>query len=102
MVVRDALGEAAYRDAVAETEKAAGPTPVRISELGWEDERVYTAGTLGLKALAEAVGETALHDAVRQIHRGHRAWSVDGLFGALAAANVDEPTLRRFRAEWGL
>lgn len=101
-VVREALGDAAYREAVAETEKAAGATPVKISELGWEDERVYTAGTLGVKALAEVVGEAALDDAVRQIHRGHREWSVAGLFEALAAAKIDDAVLRRFRADWGL
>lgn len=100
-VVRTKHGDAPLADVLREVRKDAGPVPVRIPDLGWEDERVYTAGSLGVLALADAVGETVLDQAIRSIVRAKSEWSAGALFEAIREAHGDPGKLERFSSDWG-
>jgi hypothetical protein len=100
LFVRERLGEAEYRDVIAELEADAGEIPVDVSALGWNDDRVYTAGTLGVRALANAVGQSSLDAAVRHIHENDLEWSLKQLIEHLQRDG--SPELERVRRQWGL
>lgn len=101
IVVREELGEDEYRKIVEEATKQAGEVPTRILALGWDDERVYSAGTLGVQALAELVGQQHLDNVIRRMHDGGMLWSVANLFEHLRASRADR-RIESFQREWGL
>lgn len=100
-VIRARFGNDELRRIVDETTAQAGEVPTRISELGWDDERVYTAGALAVHALAEAVGPDRLDAAVQRLHETRSAWSVASLFAQLETT-ADPVRLATFRRAWGL
>jgi aminopeptidase N len=102
LFVRAQLGDEAWQAVVDEVGAEAGETPTAIAALGWADDRVYTAGTLGVKALADAVGQATLDAAVREIVERDAEWSVESLFRALESSGADPHALATFRERWGL
>jgi hypothetical protein len=100
--LREVLGEEQFARATSDARNSAGPVPVRISSLGWNDDHVYAAGALGVLALAEAVGEAHLDGAIRSIGAARSEWSVPSLFDALITAGAARRNVERFRAEWGI
>lgn len=100
-VVRAKAGVAAYDEVLAQVRKEAGSVPTSIPALGWEDDRVYSAGSLGVLALGEAVGEASLDRAVRTISEAEGEWSADALFRALTSSGADRERLERWRSDWG-
>ncbi len=102
LVVRDRFGEAAYRRVVEDTVSEAGEVPTPILSLDWDDERVYTAGALGVRALADVVGQARLDDVIRRIDRDELPWTVETLVTQLRAAGADPTQLASFERTWGL
>lgn len=101
-VVREKLGEPALQTILSEVRSQAGTVPVRIPDLGWDDERVYTAGALGVLALADAAGEHRLDAAVRTIVSSRGEWSAANLLRVLREQGADVGALDGFRSAWGL
>ncbi|MCW5818040.1 MAG: hypothetical protein KIT84_43990 [Labilithrix sp.] len=102
VVVREQLGDEQLQKIVEETTKQAGEVPTSILALGWEDERVYSAGTLGVRALAERVGQQRLDDVIRRMHVDRVPWSVATLFEELRRSGADVRQLSSFQRDWGL
>lgn len=100
LFVRERLGDEEHARVIAELEANAGAIPVDVLSLGWTDDRVYSAGALGVRALADAVGQSTLDDAIRRIHENDLEWSVKQLVEQLGPDESGQ--IERFRQKWGL